>query len=438
MGKKRNDQTTIKEQIKVNDGESIFPNFLYYTFGYGISIVFGLAFAIYLRDLHEVTLFFSNIRKIEQEISLRTESGLYYSYFKEILQKPTIALGIQALLNDTRTEYPRAINILERFNVYQEVLLAILYRAYDFNLAPMLFYVYWCFAFAGLQVFAIFHLSWTLSKSVAFPVLACSWLFYNLDETTRAYFSVNLRENFSLPFLFLQTVFLCQLLIKQKNFMACGVGYVMAILASHVLYKGKKLIGLSNAKVLAIAIAFSLLYAQYGVYKEQMTNEQEFFDEDTVDLMLWIGWQRRDAVFTGSMQLMAGVKACTGRNILNHPHFEDQWIRNRTKRLYSIYGRKSIKRVHQILKKEKADFVIIEDSICLAPSTGCSTNDLVDFASGLLPDNGLTKFGKNLKEKISEERFCEAIRSPDPSLERYFILEHSNPTFRVYKINHDD
>ena len=30
------------------------------------------------------------------------------------------------------------------------------------------------------------------------------------------------------------------------------------------------------------------------------------------------------------MQLMAGVKLCTGRTITNHPHFEDKGLRDRT------------------------------------------------------------------------------------------------------------
>ena len=34
---------------------------------------------------------------------------------------------------------------------------------------------------------------------------------------------------------------------------------------------------------------------------------------------------------TGSMQLMAGVKLCTGRPITNHPHFEDLGLRDRTR-----------------------------------------------------------------------------------------------------------
>ena len=37
-----------------------------------------------------------------------------------------------------------------------------------------------------------------------------------------------------------------------------------------------------------------------------------------------------DAVFAGSMQLLAGVKLCTGRTITNHPHFENKLLRERT------------------------------------------------------------------------------------------------------------
>ena len=73
---------------------------------------------------------------------------------------------------------------------------------------------------------------------------------------------------------------------------------------------------------------------------------QEFYDPDTVQLMEWISQNTRmDAAFTGSMQLLAGVKLCTHRHITNHPHFEDKWLRERTKRLYQIYARKSPKEV---------------------------------------------------------------------------------------------
>lgn len=37
------------------------------------------------------------------------------------------------------------------------------------------------------------------------------------------------------------------------------------------------------------------------------------------------------AAMTGTMQLLAGVKLCTGRPITNHPHYEDKMLRLRTR-----------------------------------------------------------------------------------------------------------
>lgn len=36
-------------------------------------------------------------------------------------------------------------------------------------------------------------------------------------------------------------------------------------------------------------------------------------------------------MFAGSMQLLAGVKLCTGRALTNHPHYEDSGLRERTR-----------------------------------------------------------------------------------------------------------
>lgn len=64
---------------------------------------------------------------------------------------------------------------------------------------------------------------------------------------------------------------------------------------------------------------------------------QEFYDPDTVALMEWIKRSTQPLTsWSGSMQLMAGVKACTGRYLANHPHFEDKWLRDRTLQLYQV------------------------------------------------------------------------------------------------------
>lgn len=52
--------------------------------------------------------------------------------------------------------------------------------------------------------------------------------------------------------------------------------------------------------------------------------------------------------------------------------------------LYQIYGRRTPKDIHDILTKYKSSYIILEDSICLAPSKGCRTPDIVDIDNGVV------------------------------------------------------
>lgn len=140
--------------------------------------------------------------------------------------------------------------------------------------------------------------------------------------------------------------------------------------------------------------------------------------------MEWIPQTSPESIYAGSMQLMAGVKACTSYPIANHPHFEDKALRERTERIYKVYGKYSIEEVHAMACAETIDYLILEDSICLASTkNGCSTNEIIDNSQR----------AKNVTP--SKQRFCQAVKSQHlPAVSKKFQLVFENPTFRVYRV----
>ncbi|KAG8537484.1 hypothetical protein GDO81_024465, partial [Engystomops pustulosus] len=74
---------------------------LCYVVGALMALCLGLVTSHYVATLHENDLWFSSIKEVEREISFRTECGLYYSYYKQLLHAPSITQGkaILSLLN---------------------------------------------------------------------------------------------------------------------------------------------------------------------------------------------------------------------------------------------------------------------------------------------------------------------------------------------------
>ncbi|XP_063169291.1 probable C-mannosyltransferase DPY19L3 isoform X3 [Candoia aspera] len=181
-----------------------------------------------------------------------------------------------------------------------------------------------------------------------------------------------------------------------------------------------------------------LLYLCYkflpGIMAE-LSELREFYDPDTVELMDWIKSNTpKKAVIAGSMQLLAGVKLCTGRILTNHPHYEDKSLRERTKQVYQVYAKRSPEDVHRILRSFGTDFVILEDSICYERrhSRGCRLRDLLDIANGHTMD-GPGENDPDLKPS-PYPRFCEEIKRNLPSYTMYFTKVFHNKTFHVYKL----
>lgn len=50
-----------------------------------------------------------------------------------------------------------------------------------------------------------------------------------------------------------------------------------------------------------------------------------------------------------------------------------------------IYGRRTPKDIYDIMKRNKANYMILEDSICLAHTEdGCRLPDIIDFDNGVV------------------------------------------------------
>uniref|UniRef100_A0A8C8BU96 Dpy-19-like 1, like (H. sapiens) n=1 Tax=Oncorhynchus tshawytscha TaxID=74940 RepID=A0A8C8BU96_ONCTS len=219
----------------------------------GITLVLG---KYHLSRLFENDRHFSHLSGLEKEMAFRTEMGLYYSYFKTIIEAPTFINGLYLVMNDRLTEYPLVINTLKRFNLYPEVVLASWYRIYTdimefFGLPtkmcwsinrgegmapvdgcegmgdPAYFYVTFVFLLNGLMMSLFFIYGTYLSGSRLGGMVTVLCFFFNHGESTRVMWTPPLRESFSYPFLVLQMLLLTHILRtrnpSRKTMWALGI-----------------------------------------------------------------------------------------------------------------------------------------------------------------------------------------------------------------------
>ncbi|TKS82680.1 putative C-mannosyltransferase DPY19L1 [Collichthys lucidus] len=174
-------------------------------------------------------------------MAFRTEMGLYYSYYKAIIEAPSFLDGLHMVMNDRLTEYPLVINTLKRFNLYPEVVLASWYRMYTgvmgyFGIPtkmcwsinrgegltpvdscegmgdPAYFYVSCVFLLNGVMMSLFFIYGAYLSGSRLGGVVTTMCFFFNHGESTRVMWTPPLRESFAYPFLVLQMLLLTYIL----------------------------------------------------------------------------------------------------------------------------------------------------------------------------------------------------------------------------------
>uniref|UniRef100_G3QYW4 Dpy-19 like C-mannosyltransferase 1 n=1 Tax=Gorilla gorilla gorilla TaxID=9595 RepID=G3QYW4_GORGO len=215
----------------------------------------------HITHLFENDRHFSHLSTLEREMAFRTEMGLYYSYFKTIVEAPSFLNGVWMIMNDKLTEYPLVINTLKRFNLYPEVILASWYRIYTKIMDligiqtkicwtvtrgeglspiesceglgdPACFYVAIIFILNGLMMALFFIYGTYLSGSRLGGLVTVLCFFFNHGECTRVMWTPPLRESFSYPFLVLQMLLVTHILRATKLYR----GSLIALCISNVFF----------------------------------------------------------------------------------------------------------------------------------------------------------------------------------------------------------
>ncbi|XP_060742933.1 probable C-mannosyltransferase DPY19L4 isoform X1 [Tachysurus vachellii] len=180
-------------------------------------------------------------------------------------------------------------------------------------------------------------------------------------------------------------------------------------------------------------IGFSLWREYFPRVLTELTEVQEFYDPDTVELMNWIRSQAPlSAVFAASPALSGTLKVCTGWPVASLPLYVDLSLLQRTESTYQVYAMRSAEDVYKLLTAQKSSYVIIEEELCneMSPNRSCRIKDLLDYANGhVVYDQGeMYTFSKH-------GRFCHQIKMNYSPYTNYFTRVFWNRSYHVYKVN---
>ncbi|KAG5265042.1 hypothetical protein AALO_G00260800 [Alosa alosa] len=226
-----------------------------------MALLAGIAHWRHLDGLFENDRHFSHLSTLEKEMAFRTEMGLYYSYYKNYIESPSITSGLRFFVNDHLSESPKVINALKRFNLYPEIVIGNLHRTYTgfiefFGLPskacydihrindvtpvegceglgdPAYFYVTCVFVLNGLMMSLLFLYGTYLSSSRLGGLVSVLCFFFNHAESTRVMWTPPLRESFSYPFFVMQMLILTYIIRNQNP----GRKVLAALGACNVLF----------------------------------------------------------------------------------------------------------------------------------------------------------------------------------------------------------
>ncbi|XP_068602912.1 probable C-mannosyltransferase DPY19L4 [Brachionichthys hirsutus] len=171
-------------------------------FGCLAAVACGVLYAVYLSTYHDRKFWFSSRQELEREITFQEGSGIYYYYFKHMLETPSFERGFYELTLDNKTVSGQTINVVERLSLYPELITSFIYRvtsSQDF-VEPIYFYVGAVFGLQAVCVAALFVCSWVMSGTWAAGMLAVAWYVINRPDTTKVDHAIPLRDNWALPY----------------------------------------------------------------------------------------------------------------------------------------------------------------------------------------------------------------------------------------------
>ncbi|KAL8620644.1 hypothetical protein ACOMHN_029534 [Nucella lapillus] len=210
------------------------------------------------------------------------------------------------------------------------------------------------------------------------------------------------------------------LIMRLKLFWTPHLCLAVSVLASRRLLKFLPKYNEGVHSAMLVGLLAGMAVSGYSNISHQRSIIGEFSNYPLEELVEWIKASTpKDAVFAGPMPTMATIKLCTHRPIVNHPHYEDAGLRERTKKVYTMYSRKPAEEVKQNLLDLKVQYAILEMSWCVRESRpGCGMPDVWDTEDSV---------------NQGKEPVCTLLKNnPGPHFTRVF----QNGVYDVLKINH--